>query len=166
MKNKFTNLIFISVPFFLLSCLSLLADRPFPLIEGRTVYSNQGTRSEARHHYLYVRDRAVPDTFELVWQEGRLYRFVQRDHTWGDDGYLSVPSDIHIVRTDRVLSDEDARRKFYDGNERLDGTPEHWAYVEWKGGRAFVDPIALWNLVESKRLKPIPRMILDGSLSQ
>jgi hypothetical protein len=142
---------------------ALYADRPVPLLDEKITYSNKGTRSEASHHDLLVNGKAIPDTFRLVWQEGRLYRFHQRRHIWGSDGYVPLrEAPAGIPQSDKTISDQDTKRKWYLGSARLIDTPLHWAYVEWEGGAAFVDPIMLNLFAEKQGLPIIKRSTMEN----
>lgn len=137
---------------------NVISDVPLPLLEEKVTYSNKGSRSEASHHYLVVNDEAIPDTFWLVWQEGRLYRFHTRQHMWGTDGYVLTNEEKYSVKkSKKVVSDTDLQRKWYVGKEWLQNTPDHWVYVEWLDGAAVVDPIALSALAKELKLPVISR---------
>lgn len=137
---------------------TVCADIALPLLEEKVTYSNKGSRSEASHHYLLVNDEAIPDTFWVVWQEGRLYRFHTRKHMWGTDGYVLTNDEAFVIkRSKKTISDADTKRKWYIGKERLQNTPEHWVYVEWKDEAAFVDPIALHWIAKELKLPVISR---------
>ncbi len=141
---------------------ALLADLPLPQLEEKVTYSAKGSKSESSHHYLLVNEKAIPDTFNLVWQEGRLYRFHTRQHMWGTDGYAPVKEDgFKITSSDKKITDTDTQRKWYLGKARLDGTPDHWVYVEWRDGAAFVDPIAMNTLAEELKLPILRRSEME-----
>ncbi len=145
-----------------LFCVAVFADRPLPMLEEKVTYSAQGSKSEAAHYYLLVNDKAIPDTFRVVWQEGRLYRFHQREHMWGTDGYALVKEDdFKIAESDKTITQDDITRKWYLGKARLKDTPSHWVFVDWVDGCAFVDPIRINQLAEELKLTEIPRSTMD-----
>ncbi len=139
---------------------TLQADQPFPRLEEKILYSNKGSRSEARHHYLVLDHHDIPDVYSLVYQEGQVYRFLQREHPWGDDGYFPVPEKLEIAQSSHSISDQEIMRKYYTGKKRKAGTPDHWLYVEWKDGAAFMDAVVVQEFAEEKKLPTIPRALL------
>lgn len=141
-----------------------MADRPLPLLDEKTTFSNQGSKSEARHHYLLVDGAAIPDTFWFVHQEGRSYRFRQRQYLWGEDGYVPVQEDFKAKASNKDIQPEDTQRKWYEGPERLLDTPGHWVYLEWTGGCAYADPVALQALAEHFKLPRITRDLMAEQL--
>jgi len=147
----------LAVMLFALCSVGLLADKPLPLLDEKTTFSNQGSRSEARHYYLLLDGQAIPDTYWFVHQEGRSYRFQQRQHLWGEDGYVPVKEEFKATPSDKAIQAEETKQKWYQGPARLQGTPEHWVYLEWMGGSAYADPIAIQKLAEWLKLPRIPR---------
>lgn len=160
---------FTSISIVLLAYISadVLADRPLPTVDEKVTYSNKGSKSEAAHWYLLVDKKAIPDTFSLVWQEGRLYRFHQRQHLWGIDGYAPVKDDSFIIpASNKTITQDDITRKWYLGKARMKDTPGHWAYVEWQNSAAFVDPVAINTLAEKLKLIEIPRSVSADYLKE
>lgn len=124
-------------------------------LQHKVTYSHKGTRSEARHGYLYLDEKRVPDCFTMLVAEGKAYSFFTRSNRWGNDGYFQVEKAPTLPETSTQITAEQKKRGWYKGKKRLTGTPEDWVYVRWKKGEAYA------NLEGMKKLKQqfsIPRL--------
>jgi hypothetical protein len=128
-----------------------------PRIEEKTEYTAQGTRSEARHFYLSVEGRPVPDAFRVLVLSGKSWVFAQRAEVWGDDGWLLEDKTRPVPETPTPLTASETERGWYKGGERKKGTPADWAFVAWEGGSAFVDARKLPEFAAAERLPLLPR---------
>ena len=131
------------------------------MLRGRVSFSHKGTRSEAQHGYLYLKGRAIPDVYRLVICNGSVFRFFQRRHMWGRDGYFPVKTGEYgeIVKGSTDAGTDVIQRGYYRGNVRHRNTPESWIFVRWDGGSAFVSPERIADLGMVLSLRAIPRSI-------
>ena len=130
------------------------------IIHHNVTYSQRGTRSEAIHGDLYIYGEKIPDVFYLVIYKDTGYEFYQRYHLWGRDGYLPVK---YLLKKEYTLinvpvTEQQIRKGYYRGVQKLSNTPENWLFVRWEGGSAFVDPRSIYELIRDFDLRPIPRI--------
>jgi hypothetical protein len=125
-------------------------------LRQKLTYSAKGTRSEARHSFLYIEDNLVPDTFTYVEYKKSAWSFENRNYMWGDDGYW--PTEAHnVIESSQKFTEEMEKQGWYKGNQILRGTPDHWVYVEWRGGSAFIAPDKIESFLENYSLPILPR---------
>ncbi len=138
------------------------------MLRNTVSYSNRGTRSEARHGHLFLNEKEIPDVYRLVICSGRAFRFFQRRHMWGRDGYFPVEirEDGEIAEGSTVAGKDAIERGYYRGNVRHSNTPENWMFVKWDGGAAFVSPERIIDLDGVLQLKIIPRHIRDADYEE
>jgi hypothetical protein len=130
------------------------------ILRSTVSYSNKGTRSESRHGYLFLNGKEIPDVYRLVICNDRAFKFFQRRHMWGRDGYFPVKTEGgEIVKDGSHAGTEAIRREYYRGNVRYENTPEDWIFVRWDGGAAFVSPERIADLDGVLKLRAIPRVI-------
>ena len=131
------------------------------MLRGRVSFSHKGTRSEARHGRLFLKGKEIPDVYRLVICRGSAFKFFQRRHMWGRDGYFPVKTgeDGEIVEGSADAGTEVIQRGYYRGNVRHRNTPEDWIFVRWDGGAAFVSPERIADLGMVLSLRAIPRVI-------
>lgn len=135
---------FISI--FLLLLFLLKIDAGFsmgksPSIEHSITYSNKGTRSEAKHGHLFIHGKEIPDIFTLVFYREQVFKFHQRTQLWGNDGYFAIEGaqgKIILKESSAEIGRDSLSRGWYNGKEKLSGTPANWLYVEWDEGTAFL----------------------------
>jgi hypothetical protein len=131
------------------------------VLRSTVSYSNKGTRSESRHGYLFLNGKKIPDVYRLVICNDRAFKFFQRRHMWGRDGYFPVKTgvDDEIVKGSTDTGSDAIERGYYRGNVRYENTPESWIFIKWDGGKAFVSPERIADLDGVLRLRAIPRVI-------
>lgn len=113
-----------------------------------TTFSARGSRSEARHHFLKIEGYSVPDVFLRLKYGKYTFTFNARNNQWGDDGYLRSPG-FEISPSSDLLSEELRKTGWYEGRERLEGTPENWIYGEWENSAVFSAPEKLTEAVKT-----------------
>lgn len=153
-------------------CLSLVMLASFCLLEGQApaalveklTYSGKGSKSESVHGYLLVDGAPLADVFTVVAQGKRLWRFQQRSHLWGADGYILAPEAAGLARSEELVASESLKRGWYVGKKRLQGTPEHWVYLEWQDGCAWADARSIGHVVMHFKLMPMARDKMGESL--
>lgn len=167
MKNTCTLFILV-LACFLFSVESAAAQRPTDLptepeiikisdeVQVLRFYGAKGTRSESRHHYLEIEGKRVPDVFSKLVYKDLSFTFAFRNNLWGDDGYLRS-GDSPIPHSPSPVSAEQLKKGWYEGREQLEGTPENWAYGEWKNGGLFAAPEKLSEAADSLKLPILPR---------
>ena len=131
-----------------------------PVLEHRITYSHKNTRSEARHGHLLINGYEIPDIFSLVIFQESVFKFYQRKQIWGMDGYFPVDKTAGISSIEESSADigPDVMSKgWYEGKEKLAGTPADWLYVEWKEGAAFLSSEKIKNFASEHNLETIPR---------
>jgi len=129
--------------------------------EHRIEYSSKGTRSEAKHGYLYLNGDKIGDYFTLIIYNDEAYKFFQRDHRWGKDGYFpnkAIKTDEKTGVSKEEITSEVLDRGWYEGNEKLKSTPPYWIYAEWQSGSAFVSIEKIREMADALGLKKIPRV--------
>lgn len=120
-------------------------------------YSRKGTKSEARHGYLYYKGNQIPDCFTSITIPSKTYYFFSRDMLWGDDGYFESSEPLILIKSNLSISDAVKTKGYYLGLEKLEGTPAYWVFVQWDGGKAYVDPMRFDVLIKEQKLKTLPR---------
>lgn len=150
---------FIAITLFLPGPGSIYPMSKTPDIEHNVTFSHKGTRSEAKHGHLIINGSEIPDVFTLVFTGERAYKFYQRTHLWGRDGYFPAKSAKipEIKQSEAEISSESLKKGWYTGKEKLKGTPPCWVYVEWEGGNAFVSPDSIEKMAGALNLKKIQR---------
>ncbi len=131
-----------------------------PAMEHRITYSHKDTRSESKHGHLFINGVEIPDVFTLVISRDGAYRFHRRQQLWGMDGYFPAEkaADIFTVKESSTgIGAEATSRGWYEGKEKLAGTPDEWLYVEWEEGSVFLSPDKIKDFVSARNLKTIPR---------
>jgi hypothetical protein len=126
-------------------------------VEHKMTVDNEGSRSEARHGYLLINGKAVPDFFWTVVAAGQHFVFHQRKNIWGDDGYFPLNLPVDIATAKVKITKDDLKQGFYIGKDRKPGTPANWLYLEWKNGAGFCAADRLIELIDLLALVPIPR---------
>jgi len=122
-------------------------------------YQNQGTRSEARSHYINYNGQRIPDVFSLVCYKAQAYVFSSRSQLWGDDGYCPVKEMVLPIGPD-VFTASDDLRGYYLSRQRKGKTPESWLYAERGELALFINPdrldeiIALFEMTAFSRVSP------------
>lgn len=124
-----------------------------------TAYSARGSRSEARHHYIEIEGFSVPDVFSQLKYKDFPFVFISRQYHWGDDGYVRA-GELAVPESTSAVAEELLERGWYEGAERLSGTPGNWIWGAWKGGSLFAAPEKLAEAAKELNLPPLPR---DGS---
>lgn len=124
-------------------------------------FSNQGTRSEGRSHYLLYRGCTLPDVFDRVVIVESSYRFLTRQHAWGDDGYVADGRAI-LPLSDESLAPGELERGYYPGSARKLGTPAEWFYAERGNAGWFVDAAKVDDLASAENLSCLPRLAVEA----
>ncbi|MBL3540013.1 hypothetical protein [Aminivibrio sp.] len=170
MKNTFAVLIVLAV---LLCIVPAGADAglpggPVPDMEREetpegitfiTAYSARGSRSEARHHYIEIEGFLVPDVFSRLKYKDFPFEFISRQNHWGDDGYV-LAGELVVPESPSAVAEEQLEKGWYEGPERLSGTPGNWVWGTWEGGSLFAAPEKLAEAAKELKLPLLPR---DGS---
>lgn len=130
-------------------------------IENKVKYSNQGTKSEARHWSLFINGINIPDVFNKVYCQDQLFIFAQRAAMWGDDGYFKSQEKLIIAESKKTISNEDLKKGWYIGKEKLINTPDTWIYAEWEDKAVFIDYKKINDLINELKLKTMPRQKTD-----
>jgi hypothetical protein len=123
-------------------------------------YSGRGSRSEARHHFVEIHGVLVPDFFSRLKYKNYAFQFVSRNYLWGDDGYVRT-EEFSLSESASPVTEEQLKKGWYQGTERLAGTPEDWVWGEWNGGALFAAPEKLREAATELNLTQLQR---DGSL--
>ena len=121
-----------------------------------TAYSARGSRSEGRHHYLEIGGFSVPDVFSRLKYRDFSFVFVSRKYLWGDDGYVRT-GNLAVPESPSAVDEKQLEKGWYEGAERLSGTPEHWIWGAWEGGSIFAAPEKLAEAVKELKLPVLPR---------
>lgn len=121
-----------------------------------TTYSARGSRSEARHHYLEIGGFPVPDVFSRLKYRDCSFVFSSRQHLWGDDGYVQT-GDLAVPESPSAVEEKQLEKGWYEGAERLSGTPENWIWGAWEGGSLFAAPEKLAEAAKELKLPVLPR---------
>lgn len=135
-------------------------------IEHSITYSNKGSKSEAQHGHLFINGKEIPDVFTQISCIDKTYKFYQRKQMWGRDGYFPLDEQAQIKASSAKITDEQIKKGWYTGAEKLDGTPCPWLNVQWEGGSAFVSPDKIEDMAAAENLKPIKRDNLFMLLKQ
>jgi len=141
-----------------------------PAVTHDIKISNKGTRSEGRSGYLKINGVSLPDCFNAVAADGRVYTFKTRGTAWGDDGYF--PEDDLTVEyvypsTDKKLSDADLAAGWSEVSEHYSNVPAGWIFVKWQNGSAAVSPDRIDQLVKEKSIRQIRRnTMFSGKLPE
>jgi hypothetical protein len=144
--------------FFILACFALTSVWGDDLkIEHKVTVDNEGSRSEARHGYLLLNGKAMPDFFWTVVAANQHFIFHQRKNMWGDDGYFPLKVAVDIGTAKVKFTKDDLKQGYYMGKDKKPGTPANWLYLEWKNGAGFCAPDRLVELIDDLALVPIPR---------
>jgi len=141
-------------------CATASAKSGSAVVKHDIKYSNQGTKSEGRSGYLTVNNIVVPDCFNKVAADGKVYTFKTKNTTWGNDGYF--PSDGESVESvfpvvNKKISDADLQQGWSEVSGQYSNVPVQWIYVKWSGGSAALSPDKIDAFVKAKSLKVIPR---------
>lgn len=138
-------------------CLALFPDRAEAggslEVEHYLTYTSKGTRSEARHGHLRINATAVPYGFERIVAGDQSFAMYFRKYHWGDDGYHRAEPPYFPPSSSLNLTGKQIEKGYVLGGERYQNTPDQWIYVEWKGGRAFVDPQFLNTLIKDQGIR-------------
>jgi len=133
------------------------------IINHEVKYSNKGTRSEGRSGYLKINGVAVPDCFNIIVADGKVYTFSFRNTMWGDDGYFPAEHqspDMAYPYVNKKISDSDIARGWSEVTGRYLNVPAHWIFVKWETGSAALLPDKIDILVKTKSLKTLSRNTL------
>ncbi len=127
-------------------------------------YSHKGTKSEARHGFLEINGKNIPDVFRYVKTNQGEYKFFQRTNMWGNDGYHPIKkSEIKIKTINGQMSEAAIKNKYYIASYKFKNTPANWIFVAWDKEKAFVSPEKLFGFIKIFNLKKISRMTNDLS---
>ncbi len=120
----------------------------------------KGTKSEGRSSYMSINGIPVPDCFNMVIADGRVYTFITKRYLWGDDGYFQdtdVKMESVYPPAGKRIGDADIESGWSEISERYLNVPEGWVFVKWDGGSAAVSPEKISLLVETKKISRIQR---------
>jgi hypothetical protein len=160
MKKIITILSIISLCAIITNCTTASAKSGSGVVKHEIKYSNKGSRSEGRSGYLIVNDFTLPDCFNKVAAEGKVYSFKTKSTTWGDDGYFPVEGEsVESVfpAVNKKISDSDLLQGWSEIPGRYVNIPSHWILVKWSNGSAALSPDKIDAFIKVKTLNLIPR---------
>jgi len=62
-----------------------------------------------------------------------------------------------VPESPSAVDEKQLEKGWYEGAERLSGTPEHWIWGAWEGGSIFAAPEKLAEAVKELKLPVLPR---------
>ena len=119
--------------------------------------SRTGSKSEAKHGFLYFQNKKIPDTFNLIVSSECSFQFFQRKYLWGLDGYHpSQGKEKEFFKTKN--SSKNLEGKFFLlGDIKFANIPSNWIFVKWANKSAFINPLKIFDFIKLFNLKKISR---------
>ncbi|MDA3899482.1 MAG: hypothetical protein PF637_03070 [Spirochaetes bacterium] len=118
-------------------------------------YKSRGTRSERRIGVLTYKTVEIPYIFTFIQHNNQAFSLKKSNHRWGSLGYQP------IIKKEIKKGEQKAQINAtgYCLTETRDvGIPDDWAYVEWNGGKAFINLERLSSVLKEPPFKDLPSL--------
>lgn len=127
------------------------------IVESKIIYENKGTPTQKKNGFLYANNILLPDVFEQVYFQGRMYEFTTSQNQKGNEGYFPSTTNLLIVVLAEKIQKDILAKGWYLGDKLYKGTPEDWIYVKWKKGSAFVSSTKIESFIAEQNLPYLNR---------
>lgn len=132
-------------------------------VEQEVEYTSRGSKSEGRDWFLLINGKYIPDKFNYVLAEGKLYSFRQSYYyPWGDKGYvLAEENSINDCFPDvnYTLTDSEKAAGWCKTGGKCT-VPDGWVFVKRGEEIWAVRAKKLEQFAEEMQFTPLPRLIM------